>query len=258
MQFLRQFLQFFYKNTITGKKLKGSDKKLFYQKGQHLNFLFKDFICYEEEIQGILKNYIKPGYLIFDIGGNIGQYALFFSDVNKPGKVLTIEPDPKTYSFLLFNIANNLIDNVEALNIGVGAAESKLTYYADSATGGRKGSFIKEAVGENYHGKTYEIDITTLDILINKYGIPDFIKIDVEGFETEVLKGLTAKLNNCHFFIEVRADSASEIFNYFSAETHICYCIDDKKEKQINQADEISDFANLLFVPVKMINTCRT
>lgn len=245
---LSRILKWLYGSSVTAKVLQGTDSRLYYERAQHLLFAFKSTLAYEPIIQRKVSKYIKPADLIFDIGGNIGQYALLFSYLTGPnGKVITIEPDFKNFSFLQFNIAVNKITNTLCLKKGLGRSSTRMEFFRDTETGGRKGSFNREYVEENYRGHKEIVETATLDSLIEQYGVPSFVKIDVEGFETEVIAGLTKSLQNTVFFIEVREDTKEAIYNYFNQKGFQCFHIDSETDILISKHEEIPGFANLLF-----------
>lgn len=234
---------------IIGKPFLNENTKLYYEISQHLTFLFQKKIRYEDYLQKKINSLINKGDIIFDIGGNIGQYALLFSElVGNEGKVYSFEPDYKNFSFLQFNKNINKKENLICLNYGLGAKEGILEFYRDTETGGRMGSFKKEFVKNRYRGLSEQVEINKFDKLIYQYGIPDFVKIDVEGFEYEVLSGLSKILKETIFFIEVRKETKTKVFEYFNKDYFNCYSID-SNNKLINDAKEILDFANLIFIP---------
>lgn len=242
-----KIFNFFSKNAITSKTIKGSNKRLYYEKAQHLKFLFQNQIKYEKNIQNEIKKYLKQGDLVFDIGANIGQYALPLSEiVGKSGKVYAFEPDHKSFSFLKFNSSINKCSNIACYNYGVGKSDSEQEFFRDTKTGGRKGSFIKEFVGENFKGAKEKSLLKSFDTIISLFGTPNFVKIDVEGFEEEIIDGLTYQLAQCVFLIEVRETTKLKIFNYFYNKGYTCKCVD-KGGQQIEKAEEIAGFANLIF-----------
>lgn len=235
------------RNTIVGKYFDNTPFIIYYEKAQHLTFLFKSRINYESNLQAQLIPLIKQGHLVFDIGANIGQYSLKLSQVvGGNGKVIAFEPDKRTFSFLQFNVHINRINNVECINSGIGSSSDVHSFYRDTTTGGRRGSFKKEFVGSNFEGQEDVVEVVALDDLINKYGLPDFIKIDVEGYEIEVLKGLSHSLENTNFFIETRTSTRSFVFNYFYEQGFRCFCLD-KEPFEVHEVSDIPDFANLLF-----------
>jgi FkbM family methyltransferase len=232
---------------IVGKDIYGLNKKLYYERSQHLTFLFKSKIKYEEIIQKKIRKYLNEGDLVFDIGGNIGQYAIPFSEIiGNKGKVVSFEPDYRNYSFLQFNTNINKCKNVICQNYGIGGGDSKMEFYRDSETGGRRGSYKKKYVGANFKGLSDIVYIKKFDTIISEFGIPNFVKIDVEGFEDEIIGGLSTDLKNCIFLIEVREETKSKVFKFFNQKKYECIWIDNI-DKIIKNTEEIPGFANLIF-----------
>jgi len=244
-----KLLKIMFSNTIIGKPYNGTAKMLFYEKSQHLIFAFQKTLFYEAIIQEKAKKYINDGDLIFDIGGNIGQYALLFSElVGTTGKVISVEPDSKNFAFLQFNIQFNKILNTIILNTGIDKSMGQLQFYRDTETGGRRGSFSKEFVEKSFNGYTEEVSTMTFDFLIEKYGIPSFVKIDVEGYEFNVLAGLSLDLDKTTFLVEVRSETKDSVFDYFNSKSYKCYCIDEKEDVLIEKSVAIPAIANLIFI----------
>ena len=244
---IRHFLKFITKGEITGKKYSGINKTLYYEKAQHLNFLFQKTIKYEENIQQKLPKYIYPGNTVFDIGGNIGQYAIPFSElVGQNGQVFSFEPDYKNFSFLQFNMNINQCINVSCINCGVGNEDSELDFFRDTETGGRMGSFKKQFVGNNFKGFSTKVSLMKFDTLIKSFGNPNFVKIDVEGFEYEVISGLTIDLPETTFLIEVREETKESVFDFFNKKDYKCLWVDGP-DRLITHSSEIPGFANLIF-----------
>jgi FkbM family methyltransferase len=128
----------------------------------------------------------KEGDTVIDVGAHIGKYTIIASKMVGPnGKVIAIEAHPGNYEILKKNIALNNLGNVIALNYAV---HSRKTIYntimADRTTSNN----------QNY----VEVKADTLDTLLSENGIKEinWIKIDVEGAEYEVLKGASNILSN--------------------------------------------------------------
>lgn len=243
-----EVLKRFFEKSVTAKLYQGTHSKLYYERSQHLMFAFKNVLTYEPIIQNKVKHYVHAADLVFDIGGNIGQYTLLFSELVGPaGKVVTLEPDYKNFSFLQFNVNINNLSNVTCLKKGVSHVNEVIDFYRDTETGGRSGSFIKEFVGEYFTGSMDKVESITFDSLIEKFGEPDFVKIDVEGFEVNVVKGLTYPLTNTAFIVEVREETKNEVFNYFNERNYQCYQIDYQNDTLVTNPNQIPAFANLIF-----------
>ena len=233
---------------IRSKRIFKSNLFLNYNILQHLTFLFKKEIKYELNIFNNIERHVYNSKLIYDIGSNIGQYALNLSKItNFNSHIICFEPDLKAYSFLNYNVNMNKLSNISTYNFGIGEFNGQLEYFCDTKTGSRKGSFIKEFVGNNYNGEHFTIEVKNLSSLFGSLGIPDFIKIDVEGYEIEILKGLNNyDINKVKFLIETRSSTKEFIYNYFEKINFTCLQVDDKIPFKINNIKDIPNFANLL------------
>lgn len=133
----------------------------------------------EYEDMGFLLHYLKSSDLFIDIGANVGAYTVLASgEIN--AKSISIEPIPSTYRKLIDNIAiNHLDDKVTALNIGLGKEEASMKFTKSLDT-------VNHVAVEG-EKDIIEVQVNTLDGICPS--MPNFLKIDVEGFETEVLLG---------------------------------------------------------------------
>ena len=134
----------------------------------------------EYKDMSLLLHYVKEDDLFYDVGANVGAYTVLASKV-KNAKTVSIEPLPNTFSKLQDNININNLNNVISLNIGLSKEKSKLYFTTDKDT--------MNSVATSNDKNTQEVDVDTIDNLSMEYGIPQIIKIDVEGYETYVLQG---------------------------------------------------------------------
>jgi FkbM family methyltransferase len=147
----------------------------------------------------LYSQFVSAGDLCFDVGANMGNRIEPLLTVG--AKVVAIEPQEKCYRYLQSKFGSK----IQIVTKGLGDKEGFLNFYISNAS--TISSFskdwidtVKEDRFKNYTWNTVEkIEITTLDNLIKKFGIPNFIKIDVEGFEYEVLKGLSCPVNYISF-----------------------------------------------------------
>jgi FkbM family methyltransferase len=132
----------------------------------------------------IMKKLIKKEDVIWDIGSNIGFYTVLFSKLANKGKVVSFEPASRTYEILLKQISVNSADNIVPNNFALGDEQgSKEFYYEDAALAQGTASFFEMS------GRQHEkVQVETIDTL-NKTVLPDIIKLDVEGYEEQVLIG---------------------------------------------------------------------
>ncbi len=230
---------------VRSKPMAGSDKRLYYEIAQHLTFLGSRRIHYEPSIQQSISPFIQEGCLVFDVGANIGQYALWFSErVGSSGRIIAIEPDYRNFAFLQFNVLINKCSNVYCEPCGLGRSVTTSELYRDAVTGGRRSTFDKALAGSHCKGQTESVPIKTLDHLIQQHGLPQFIKIDAEGAEVDILQGLSIDIERCVFLIEVRAQTVAEVWRYFQGRGYCCLCIE--KGREVLRLEEIPPFAHLL------------
>ena len=147
----------------------------------------------------------KEGDTVIDIGAHIGRYTITSSkQVGNTGKVLAIEADPDNFQLLKRNIALNNLKNVLPLNYAVFSARTRMKLYEQSASAKYNSLMLARAAKtKNY----VEVNADTLDSILklNEVNQVNWIKIDVEGAEFEVLKGSTKTLStdNVSLFIEI-------------------------------------------------------
>lgn len=153
--------------------------------------------------KGVIKYLSRGEGLILDIGANIGQTSLWMANELKLEEVeiIAVEPYPSTFQKLTYNINLNHFRNITPINIAFGNSDSKLLMEGCSSNSGafRVNSNIK-------NGDFIEVSQTTLDNYFkdDKRHIK-FIKIDVEGFEYNVIKGGEYTIKKYHptLFIEI-------------------------------------------------------
>lgn len=139
---------------------------------------------YEPGALNIFKNILKKGDIFIDVGANIGLMSFYSSKlVEDNGKVLAFEPTKKYFDDLIAGINKNEFKNILALKLGLGSAKGSFPIYFNAVCP----SLIKT----NENDPHEIIEVETLDSVLEKNNISNvkLIKIDVEGFEIEVVKG---------------------------------------------------------------------
>ncbi|MCY1505393.1 methyltransferase, FkbM family [compost metagenome] len=160
----------------------------------HLNtkYYIDSCIYYTGDYENALKiqyqKYIKRGFYILDVGANIGFHSLFFAELTgKEGKVIAIEPIDVNYEALVKNTRINTFPQLITHPIALGNENKILDIHIDTEEQ-NPGAFNLFEEGE----KNYKVVCKKGDDLLKREHIDkiDFIKIDVEGYEVEVINGL--------------------------------------------------------------------
>lgn len=146
------------------------------------------------------KQFVGAGDLCFDIGANYGNRTDVFLKLNT--KVVALDPQKSCYDFLKKKYNHRVI----ILQKGAGAEAGYLDFYVNEKNS-QVSTFSNKWINDlkqtrfagNEWNRTEKVEVTTLDALIAEFGEPQFIKIDVEGFEPEVIKGLSKPFHYLSF-----------------------------------------------------------
>ena len=144
----------------------------------------------EREVKEIFLENISPGDFVIDVGSNIGDYTLLAcKKVGTSGKVLSFEPLSETFLTLNRNLQLNKITNCISFQKAVGEKSGLANLYKNNLSG-TMGHLDSSLNGEDLI-KRDEIEVLTIDDVLTSEHIDtvNMIKIDVEGFEHEVLLG---------------------------------------------------------------------
>ena len=157
--------------------------------------------------------FVRPGDLVFDAGAHVGDRVGAFRRLK--ARVIAIEPQPALVRTLriLYGADEGVAIEAMALGERVGSVELKVNL--DNPTvSTASDEFVAAAHGAPGWGgqawtRRITVPMTTLDSLIIRHGIPRFIKIDVEGFEAQVLAGLSQPVDALSFeFTTIQRDVA--------------------------------------------------
>ncbi len=149
--------------------------------------------------QDFYSQFLQAGNLYFDIGANYGNRI---GPILKLGvkSIVAVEPQKLCCEHLRLQFPS-----ITVLQKGVGASEGVQDFFVSDnpVLSSFSTEFISRTENDRFRGTNWEaatpMQLTTLDNLVKEYGMPDFIKVDVEGYEEEVFKGLTQKVKLLSF-----------------------------------------------------------
>lgn len=149
----------------------------------------------------------SAGRVFWDVGSNIGHFALFATE--NAERVRAFEPEPNNYEILEYNINMNQFPNVEAHDIAVSNSTGTSKLFTDDTRGSGIHSLAQD---ERLDDKGHEVRTETIDDLVERYEVPKFIKIDVEGAEQKVIEGASNSLESydIEWFVEVHSERTGQ------------------------------------------------
>ncbi len=170
--------------------------------------------------RAVLGRLVKPGMTVVDVGANLGLYSLLLSGLVGPGgRVIAFEPDPDLFSLLRANCERNGA-KVEARQVALGAAADRMILQRLTLNSGDN---HLGATSRTAFRRPLEVEVATLDALMPGLR-PDFVKVDVQGWELKVLRGMEATLRaseNAQVYLEFwpaglrrAGDSPAELFAF--------------------------------------------
>ncbi len=185
---------------------------------------------------------VPPGKLVFDIGANKGNKVKAFLKMGF--RVVALEPEKKSLSTLHYRFGNNkhvtivgkgVSDREGSLLIHIAEGRSGLNTLSDKWVGSLESKEENRWKKKHAFRHSYEVPVTTLRELFREYGLPYYVKIDVEGYEVQVLKGmdrmpgfLSFETNLPEFYSET-AECIRQLES-LSADTRFNYSVHDRLE----------------------------
>jgi FkbM family methyltransferase len=177
---------------------------------------------YEKGTLHVIGLLLQPGSVFIDAGANIGLMSLYAaSKVGKQGKVFAFEPFPKIYDRLLANIKLNEFNQIQSFPVALGSKAGEGLLYPNTKYNPGASSLIQTNAG----GDGVRVPVDVLDKIVSDNQLVDVLKIDVEGFELEVLKGAQSLLKRetapaliveCSAIRENYGYTTDELFNFIT------------------------------------------
>jgi FkbM family methyltransferase len=150
---------------------------------------------------------LKPGDLVFDVGANHGRMSEAFLELG--ARVVAIEPNPTLADTVRRRYAHRLAA-VEQVAVGAEPATMELHLGLHDGHSTLSTEWIDAAPTQDRFGGSVSVEVTTMDALIERHGRPAFVKIDVEGFEDQVLAGLSERVEHLSLEYQCAAPEIAE------------------------------------------------
>jgi FkbM family methyltransferase len=153
--------------------------------------------CYEPQETAILRTLLAPGMTFVDVGANWGYHTLLAAHLVGPtGRVLSLEPDPRSFAALQDNVEVNALRQVKALRVAAADTVGEVSLAGYQERDGNYG-VSKIIMGDQLSG-TFAVESRPLDLVLQDEGIGqvEVLKMDIEGGEDLALRGLERSLKH--------------------------------------------------------------
>jgi FkbM family methyltransferase len=192
----------------------------------------------EPETAQFIKDFLKPGMVVWDVGAHIGEYTLLAAQsIGETGHVEAFEPSPRSRNYLNQNVRLNSLSNVTVHRDAVSSQSGRAELIIDPEPSMCR---LRGKEHENETDNTVSVDTTTLDAFRDRHTrMPNLVKVDIEGAEELALEGAVSLLDlpseiapvwvveyapeNCQRF----GYSATQIVSTFSTRGYQTYWISD-------------------------------
>lgn len=234
----------------------------------------------KDEIQYVIDN-LKPGDVAFDIGAHKGAYAYWMRKaVTNSGKVLCIEPQPILFTYLTELMSAVRYTNVDLLDCAVSEndGEAEITVPGQPGSVSQGARIDDQKIVEDKHKDdrhTIKVSMRSIDSIIKETGLhPKIAKIDVEGHELSVLKGMQQTLDEIKPILIVECENRHikdhtvfDVFNFILERKYKGFYYHDGIKKNLSTFDIFRDqtsfiesnkkldtdyIANFIFEPIKV------
>lgn len=158
-----------------------------------------------------VRRYLRSGDNAMDIGANVGIFSIVMGEtLGQTGRVLAFEPAPGNLTRLQANLDRNGLGRVQVIPCALGGADGRMTLHL--ATDPAYPSLMEVQSGLA-DGTGVSVQVRRLDSLWQELGMPeiDFVKMDVEGAEADVVRGASKFLQSCHPTMLVEANSPEQL-----------------------------------------------
>ena len=200
---------------------------------------------YETQTNLILKKYIKDDDIVIEAGANMGSETLLISKMLTKGHIYCFEPNPYVFNRLKINISINELANVDAYDCALGESDKQISfniYPTNFCNAGMSSKYMETS-------NTNKITVTqkTLDSFVkeNNIGKVDFIKMDIQGSEMDMINGAAATIAAFKPIIFTEAcepyNNVNQLYEKITQYGYNVYLIGENKMEPIRSAGEVKE-----------------
>jgi len=242
-------------------------RKLRTKHGFLMNLNLKDWIPqdifltgeFESTTTAVLKTILKPGDIAVDVGANIGYFSLLFSRcVGSSGHVFSYEPVPRLASILRSNAKLNGFDQITFSNLALSDHEGRALFHIGPEDNSGLSS-LRQPRGST---ATLDVELARFDKIFSDAKDIALVKIDVEGAELAVLRGMEGYLRNrrpyllvevTDKFLKEMGDDEQGLLAFMLGFGYFCYMVGDARIDLLQtQQEHLPHQWNALFSPTKI------
>jgi FkbM family methyltransferase len=205
------------------------------------------------------RRFIPRGGLCFDVGANMGNRTELFRALG--ARVVAVEPQAVCIDALRARFGDEVTIVEGVVGPAPGLADLLVASYHTLSTVSREWTEKVQASGrfaEFSWNETQEVPMTTLDALVEEHGVPDFCKVDVEGFEREVIEGLSRPLPaiSLEFDVENRAPRLEALERlHMLGLTRFNYSHGESLRLELSRWTDLAGIREFLLSPVHTVDT---
>jgi FkbM family methyltransferase len=207
--------------------------------------------AHNEAIKGLYCQFVRKGDLVFDIGANVGNRIVPLLGLGV--KVIAIEPQTKCVQTLQVRFGNKItivpkgVDQTEGIKQMHISDNTVLSTFSEEWIDKTKDNRFKG----NEWNNVSAIEMTTFDELIARFGKPRFAKIDVEGYEKNVLSGLTTAIDYISFEYAVPEQSENhkeclDLLKGINPQAKCNYCVGESMKWALDSWIEIEKMKQMI------------
>ena len=179
-------------------------------RGPSFHFAFdleRGFLNYEEDSRNELLENVPRDGIFYDIGANIGMYSVYFAHKRPDIRLFCFEPEPLAYTCIQKTMDSFCENKVTVFNKAIGQQKEEKKLYKSERNDGGHSFYHRE--GEDPNAEFAVVSVVNLDEMVENGELPkpNALKIDVEGFELEVLKGSEQTIRLAKPFMLIESDN---------------------------------------------------